>query len=190
MILTTEERRALLVLLALILFGQGLALWEDHRQSRPDRDLSRWLTVLAATRGDSCAAAVDSLYLAATATDLPVAGGTGRRRPEAPAQSVDEIPTGVLESGRISINLATAEHLEMLPGVGPVLARRIVEDREVNGPFRTPEELLRVNGIGPRKLAALEAGVDWAVQAEDASSAADTSGQDALQIRKVPLTGR
>ncbi len=189
MILTPEERRALLVLLALLLFGQGLALWEEHRRGRPDRELSRWLTVLAATRGDSCSAVMDSLYAAGTADDLSPSGGAERRSPEVRAQPAELIPPGVLESGRIRINSASAEHLEMLPGVGPVLARRIADDRDVNGPFRVPEDLLRVSGIGPRKLAGLEAEVDWAVQAEDGVSAPDTSGQDALQIRRLPVPG-
>jgi competence ComEA-like helix-hairpin-helix protein len=49
-------------------------------------------------------------------------------------------------------NLASAAELEALPGIGPALARRIVEDRAANGPFRTPDDLLRVRGIGPRLL--------------------------------------
>jgi competence protein ComEA len=52
----------------------------------------------------------------------------------------------------VSLNLATAEELERLPGVGPVLARRIVEDRARHGQYTRPEDLLRVKGIGPKKL--------------------------------------
>jgi competence protein ComEA len=52
----------------------------------------------------------------------------------------------------VSVNLATAEELERLPGIGPVLARRIVEDRSRNGQYRRVEDLLRVKGIGPRTL--------------------------------------
>lgn len=52
----------------------------------------------------------------------------------------------------VSLNLATAEELEHLPGIGPVLARRIVEDRSRNGQYARVEDLLRVKGIGPRKL--------------------------------------
>jgi competence protein ComEA len=44
------------------------------------------------------------------------------------------------------------EELERLPGIGPVLARRIVEDRGRNGQYRRLEDLLRVKGIGPKKL--------------------------------------
>ena len=55
-------------------------------------------------------------------------------------------------NGRIDVNHATASELEALPGVGPKLAQAIIEDRTTNGPFRTPEDLLRVKGIGPAKL--------------------------------------
>jgi competence protein ComEA len=48
------------------------------------------------------------------------------------------------------LNRATVAQLDRLPGIGPVLARRIVEHRERHGPFRSPDELLAVPGIGPR----------------------------------------
>lgn len=48
----------------------------------------------------------------------------------------------------VNINTATAAELEALPGIGVTLAERIVEDREANGPFASPEEIQRVNGIG------------------------------------------
>ncbi|MFO7298865.1 MAG: ComEA family DNA-binding protein [Actinomycetes bacterium] len=57
--------------------------------------------------------------------------------------------------GPISINRATATDLEALPGVGPVLAARIVSFRDQNGPFQTVEDLLQVPGIGEAKLAAI-----------------------------------
>ena len=53
----------------------------------------------------------------------------------------------------IDLNRSAAPDLETLPGVGPVLAGRIVAHRESNGPFRTVEDLLDVPGIGEAKLA-------------------------------------
>lgn len=50
---------------------------------------------------------------------------------------------------RIDINTASAVELTLLPGIGPRLADRIVEDRERNGPFRSLDDLQRVRGIGP-----------------------------------------
>lgn len=49
---------------------------------------------------------------------------------------------------RIDINSASRAELELLPGVGEVLAREIVADRERNGPFRSVDDLDRVKGIG------------------------------------------
>jgi competence protein ComEA len=51
----------------------------------------------------------------------------------------------------LNINAAGAEALQALPGIGPALAVRIVADREARGPFRTPEDLRRVPGIGPKR---------------------------------------
>jgi competence protein ComEA len=59
-------------------------------------------------------------------------------------------------SREVDVNTATAAQLERLPHVGPSLARRIVEYREAHGGFRTPEELSRVRGIGPKTLETLE----------------------------------
>ncbi len=50
------------------------------------------------------------------------------------------------------LNTATAADLEALPGIGPVLAGRIVEYRRVHGRFQRLEDLLDVDGVGPRLL--------------------------------------
>jgi len=57
--------------------------------------------------------------------------------------------------GRVRINDADAASLETLPGVGPVLAEKIISHRTEYGPFRSPEDLLDVPGIGEQKLASL-----------------------------------
>jgi competence protein ComEA len=56
---------------------------------------------------------------------------------------------------RLDLNTATAAELDALPGIGPVLAARIVEHRRLHGAFRSVEELRSVPGIGPRLLARL-----------------------------------
>ena len=53
---------------------------------------------------------------------------------------------------QIDLNSATWVEWSQLPGIGPVLARRIVQDREDNGPFGSIKDLTRVKGIGPKKL--------------------------------------
>lgn len=56
----------------------------------------------------------------------------------------------------LDINTATAEELAELPGIGAVLAGRIVDYRTEHGPFETEEALTAVSGIGEKKLAELE----------------------------------
>jgi competence protein ComEA len=55
----------------------------------------------------------------------------------------------------INVNTATADQLEVLPGIGPTLAAAIVQERERNGAFRSIDDLNRVPGIGPGRLSQL-----------------------------------
>ena len=52
----------------------------------------------------------------------------------------------------LNINTATIPELDQLPGIGPVLAQRIVDYREAHGGYKAVEELVKVNGIGDAKL--------------------------------------
>lgn len=63
------------------------------------------------------------------------------------------------EGELVNLNLATSEQLESLPGVGPVLAERIVAWREQHGRFASADDLLDVSGIGDKVLAGLRDGV-------------------------------
>lgn len=63
---------------------------------------------------------------------------------------------GASSGGLVNLNNASVEQLDELPGVGEATARAIIEDREANGPFTTPEDLMRVSGIGEKKFAKLE----------------------------------
>ncbi len=57
--------------------------------------------------------------------------------------------------GKVDLNLAGEQELDELPGVGPVLAERIIAYRAQNGPFASVEQLLEVPGIGQARLADL-----------------------------------
>lgn len=63
---------------------------------------------------------------------------------------------GGAAGAKVDLNAATAEQLDALPGVGPATAAKIVADRTANGPFRNVEDLLRVPGIGAKKLDVLK----------------------------------
>lgn len=53
---------------------------------------------------------------------------------------------------RIDINHANRDELQILSGIGPVLAKKIIDYREKNGYFQTIQDLIKVKGIGPKLL--------------------------------------
>lgn len=72
--------------------------------------------------------------------------------PEAPRAPATPLATG----GALDVNTASAADLQLLPRIGPTLARRIVEEREAHGPYGSLDELAsRVRGVGPRTVAGL-----------------------------------
>jgi competence protein ComEA len=80
-----------------------------------------------------------------------VSGGAG-----AGADGTAGAPGGPGPSAPLSLNTATREQLETLPGVGPVLAQHMIDYRTENGGFRSVDELRQVNGIGDRRFADLQ----------------------------------
>lgn len=80
--------------------------------------------------------------IATPAPVLPVSGGSG----VATVAPTDRTRT------TINVNTASATELETLPGIGPALATRIVEHRELNGPYRTVDDLVAISGISERMV--------------------------------------
>lgn len=79
----------------------------------------------------------------------------GRALDSLPASCVTTGEGHPVREGQIDVNTATAEELDALPGIGPVKAQAIVDWRTQHGPFRYPEDLIRVRGIGEKTLAQL-----------------------------------
>jgi competence protein ComEA len=82
----------------------------------------------------------DTAIVPAVAGDIP------------PAQIAVAPPAKPRRSERLDLNRATEQDLEALPGIGPVLAERVVEYRQTSGPFRRVEDLRAVKGIGKKKF--------------------------------------
>jgi competence protein ComEA len=97
-------------------------------------------------------AAVDSARRVASQV-RPSRGRPSRRRPGTEAAGLDTSthasPGSILKTEPVDVNSATVTELERLPRVGPALARRMVAWREAHGPFRGPDDLRHVRGIGP-----------------------------------------
>lgn len=85
-----------------------------------------------------------------------VAGATsGNQASESPTtdqpkQSAQSPASSPQQSGKVNINTAGSAELDSLKGIGPVLAERIIEYRNANGPFKSIEEIINVKGIGPK----------------------------------------
>lgn len=105
--------------------------------------------------GLTAAADPGELNLAAVVVDgsQVVIGTRGKPRGEVRSEGTDG---GAVSAGRaatISLNTATLEQLDTLPGVGPVTAQKILDWRKLHGRFSAVTELQEVDGIGPKTYA-------------------------------------
>ena len=88
------------------------------------------------------------------------------------AQGAQPVPSaGARPAAVVNLNTATASELEVLPGIGPKTAARIVEYRQKKGPFKKIEELMNVQGIGEKSFLKLKPQLTVAGKAEPAAAA-------------------
>lgn len=98
--------------------------------------------------------------------------------PEAPQETQEEAPleleeaeqqtqlSAPTEEAPLNLNTATQAELELLPGIGPVLAQAILDYRDSFGGFSSKEQLKEVSGIGEKRYAAVEALITVEVEDE------------------------
>lgn len=132
---TPSERRALLFVAAVAALGLGV---RGLRAFRPPQ--------MPGT-------AREALVSQMAAVDSAVTRG-GRSRSKAPGSgssvgSSSSVGSAAAARGPVDLDRATEGELDALPGIGPALARRIIEDRTNSGPFGSLDALQDVRGIGP-----------------------------------------
>jgi DNA uptake protein ComE-like DNA-binding protein len=182
---TSAERKALLFLAGVIVLGASVRVVRAARHDRrPDaatrQALSRQL------------AAVDSASDAtARSSGTRATKGTGtrkRRGPSAARVTLDSSSAShrgardrASPPGRdsspltqlVDLDVASEEEIEKLPRIGPVLARRIVDDRAANGSFGSLDGLERVRGVGPALAASLGSRVTFSGTARPSNALAN-----------------
>lgn len=82
----------------------------------------------------------------------PIRVETERRAEPSPQQVILSPPPDTSGEGKVDINRAAVEELAAVPGIGEALAMDIVAERERGGPFRFPEDLTRVQGVGEERV--------------------------------------
>ena len=109
----------------------------------------RVIDAIQAAGGTLRGADLRSINLAAQLTDgeqiVVLRKGGGSVAAQAASGSAGASGTG---SALVNLNTATLDQLEALPGIGPVLAQRIMDYREQHGPFASVDDLSNVSGIG------------------------------------------
>jgi competence protein ComEA len=118
----------------------------------------RVVDAIEAAGGARPKADLTTINLAALLTDglQIVVAKEGAAGPGPPASGTSIGGAGGPQSDIININTATLDQLETLPGIGEVLAQRILDYRTEHGPFKSVEDLLDVSGIGDARLADLK----------------------------------
>lgn len=144
---TPAERQALLFVAAIAALGIGVRAWRAIDRPEPDRT-ARGALAEQLSQVDSAIASGGARRRERPPRSDPRSRNDAPRDP-APPRTPRSPPNAPAPLGPVDVDLATLEELDRLPGIGPALAARIVEDRGRNGPFGSLAGLDRVKGIGP-----------------------------------------
>ena len=90
--------------------------------------------------------------MGSSANQSSVEGGVASRASKTSSPEQGKNASGEM----VNINTADVEGLKKLKGIGPAMAQRIIDYREANGSFQTPEDIMQVKGIGKAKYAKLK----------------------------------
>jgi competence protein ComEA len=153
---TPAERKALLFLAGVIVLGASVrvvraARDDGHADAASRAALARQLAAVDSARSGE----------AERKRARPPKGFGGARRRSRQADTRPPPEPAATPVIPVDLDVAAASDIEALPRIGPVLARRIVEDRDANGPFGSIEGFERVRGVGPALAAALRARVTF-----------------------------
>jgi competence ComEA-like helix-hairpin-helix protein len=163
---TPGERKALLFLSAVMVLGGGVRVARAI-DGRPDADPAAKAAI------ERQIEAVDSVRRHGKKK------GKGRKpkKPEAIAPAI------------VDLDVATADQIETLRGIGPSLAKRIVADRDSLGPFGSLDELQRVKGVGPKLAARIDSSVTFSLFPRPSSTETSRSSGSGNGRRK-PRRGK
>lgn len=120
--------------------------------------------------------------------EVRLAGSAGSSAALARRDSLVRLARPVGRGERIDIDRAPAQELQRLPGVGPGLARRIVEERNRGGPFGDTAALRRVEGIGPAKLRRMAPNLAFSASPRAPVSAASSASSAPVPAATGPVT--
>jgi len=137
--MTNSEKRAIIILVSVIL-ASVLIQWFLPHENRPD--------VYDYSHDDSLFMAASNDTSKKNSTGSTVIGKTSKKA----SKKAQNKKQSELKPKSIDINTAAYEELTRLPRIGKVTATAILKYRDENGPFKTLQDLTKVNRIGPKTL--------------------------------------
>lgn len=145
---TPGERKALFFLGAVIVLGGGMRAARAIGSDAPADKEAR--------------AAIDAQIDAVESARKSGRKSKGKKPKKGKGRAVTKVAIAAVSS-KIDLDVASAEQIESLRGIGPAMAKRIIADRDSLGPFGSLKEFERVRGIGPKLAAKLDSSVTFSL---------------------------
>jgi len=152
--LNNQQRNALLIIVAIVLGSLALKMVERQYQAMAF-DLKGLLDGYkhsSRAKTENPDTAITSNVIQADTSDYSRAEKKQTKLKSGKSKQASKLK----ESEKININSADIDDIVRLPGIGPVLAERIIAYRDSAGPFIEADDLLNVKGIGEKKLVKIE----------------------------------